>query len=248
MSEPGNHNSDNQGFGKEEGQKLAGLTNPDTQARRRHAYGLARVMKSLRIILPLLVITLLMVIYNYTDFRGTAPQTTKTATKAGKQDEQPNALIDPRFESQDAAGRPFTITAEKAYQPDKTSETGDPSQSMGITSADEIHLTKPLADIELKDGDSWLAIEAGRGIYHRKAGKLALYDKVRIFHDSGYELNTSRLHIDTRATTARNDVEVTVTGPKGRIEAQGVRADQKKQKLIFKGPARLEMQSRAILP
>ena len=233
--------------GKGEGgnDRLAGLAHGDYQARRRHAYGLVRLMKSLRLILPLIVIALLALIYNFAEFRSTAPPA-KTAAKSDKDDESStNALIDPRFESEDAEGRPFTITADKAFHPGDDNDAQ--SVSMGITGADEIHLQSPLADIGLEEG-TWLAIEADRGIYRRAAEKLALHDNVRIFHDSGYELNTSELYVDIAATTARNDLAVTVTGPKGKIEAEGLRADKKAGTLVFQGPARLEMQSDVALP
>ena len=244
MSTPDDQHSDDQDRQEGREEKLAGLINRDHQARRRHAYGLVRLMKSLRVILPVIVILLLALIYNFADFRGQTP--VKTATGEEDTDKSNrNALINPRFESRDAADRPFTITADKAFQPEGQGD--EQAQSLTITSADTIHLQAPMGDIALDNG-AWLAVKGKRGIYRRDAETLALHDSVHIFHDSGYELRTNALHVDIAQATAHSDVPVTVTGPKGKIDAEGMKADDKAGTVIFHGPARLEMKSDMALP
>lgn len=247
MNTPDEQPDNNQNSKAGSNEKLEGLINHDHQARRRHAYGLVRFMKSLRIVLPLLVIALLAAIYNFADFRS--QPSVKTAKKEDKTGESSsNALINPKFESRDPADRPFTITADKAFQPQDPGDSDDSqTDGMTITQADTIHLDAPLGDIALNDG-TWLAVKGKRGIYSRDKKRIVLKEDVHIFHDSGYELRTDALDVDIAQATARSDMPVTVTGPEGQVEAEGLRADEKDGILIFHGPARLEMQSPVTLP
>lgn len=114
----------------------------------------------------------------------------------------------PRFQGMDKEGRPYNINAESATQQD-----------------DGTVLLKDIeADMTLANG-SWLAFNGKTGIFNTEANTLFLPDNVEVFHDAGYDLRTSRVHIDLNAATARGEQHVEGQGPLGTLEANGLLVD-----------------------
>ena len=54
----------------------------------------------------------------------------------------------------------------------------------------KIELEMPKADITAKDG-TWMVLTANTGIYNQSGKTLSLDGSVNLFHDSGYEFNTT---------------------------------------------------------
>ena len=104
--------------------------------------------------------------------------------------------------------------------------------------ADEIELTNPKTDITLEDG-SWLALTADRGRYFQSRQILDLFGMVNLFHDSGYEFQSTRAHIDLVAGTAEGDQPITGQGPFGELTAEGFRILDKGRTIHFTGKAKL---------
>ncbi|MBN8520636.1 MAG: LPS export ABC transporter periplasmic protein LptC [Alphaproteobacteria bacterium] len=190
---------------------------------KRMGQGYTRLIKILRIALPLVAVGLIIVVMTWPDMERQVPLPTKEEivpdAKMGM-----NELIKPLFQSTDKDKRPFTITAEKATQNQDNPEL--------------VMMESPEADLQLSDG-GWVAARAKTALFEEKNEKLFLSGDVNLFHDSGYTLKSPELRINMKTGEAFSDRDVRVTGPKGTLNASGMEAFQRDEKIIFKGPATL---------
>lgn len=179
-------------------------------------------VRMLRLALPLVAVVMIGLVMAWPQVEDAvepiAEQTSVPST-IGK-----NELVNPKFESRDEKGQPYTITAERAIQ-----SARDPSV---------ILLETPKADITMANG-RWMSGEAEQGAYRQDTEKLLLKGKVRLFHDEGYELRTEKLQVDMQGRTAWSDQAVYAQGPAGTLEATGMQADSLNNRLIFTGPLKL---------
>lgn len=185
----------------------------------------SRVVRSLRLILPLVSVAIIAIVFVWSDMDderiAPVPQDHSSRRTIGK-----NELLEPRFESRDDKQQPFTITAARAIQ-------GDSAETEGL-----LVLDRPVADI-LLENNSWVAIRADRGAYQEDQQRLLLNGNVAMFHDLGYQFQTAQLHVDLANNHAWSHMEVYGQGPAGNIRAKGVDADGEKNRLVFSGPAKL---------
>lgn len=135
-----------------------------------------------------------------------------------------NELVNPKFQSEDKDGQPYTITADKATQ-----NAGD---------MDTLQLQKPVADMTLKSG-GWVSLKAIGGTYQQSTGNLNLNEDVLIRHDSGYEIHAEKMNIDVKTQKVTSDSLVTGQGPAGDISASGLSVDGNSKTVIFTGPAKI---------
>lgn len=186
----------------------------------------SRFVRAMRLILPLIAIGIvgLLVSWPRIEERMDKPPAGSMADTAAPQAVGQNELVNPRYESQDDKSQPFTLTATRALQ--------------SSDNPDIVFLYSPMGDINLNDG-SWIAAEARKGQYNQKEEQLDLSGHVRLFHDSGYELITEKLHIDMRDNRAASDSAVAGQGPAGTLAATGLQAEMASGTLIFTGPAKL---------
>jgi lipopolysaccharide export system protein LptC len=184
----------------------------------------SKFIRRLRLILPLIALGILAVVFSWSSFTEDdllviTPPPGENTQEIGK-----NELLNPRFESKDDKNQPYTITATRAIQ--------------GKDNENLIILEEPLADILLKNGN-WIAIQSKQGAYRQDSERLLLQDEVTIFHDEGYQMTTSELHMDMIASLAWSEKDVAAQGPAGLLDAKGMKADSKSGELIFTGPAKL---------
>lgn len=185
--------------------------------------GYTRFVKSMRLILPLAALGLIAVVMTW-------PEMEDKIAPIAREDILPqspvvkNELISPRFESTDEKQQPFTITASKAIQNQDNPEL--------------VRLDKPMADMLLESG-AWVAIEAKSGIYEQNTEKLFLQEDVKLFHDTGYQLETDELRIDMNTRQVWSDKTVNAQGPDAALQAAGLSGDANAATLIFNGPATL---------
>ena len=184
-----------------------------------------RFVKTMRVLLPLSAVILTTILILWPDMQDTALPPAKEDIMPDAAQAQ-NELLKPRFESVDSKQQPFTITANKAVQ--------------GQSNRNLVELDKPVADMMMKSG-AWIAAESHTGLYEQKAEKLFLSGQVKLFHDSGYQLETDELRIDLKKREAFSDKDVHAQGPAGIIEASGLQAQADQGLLIFKGPAHLTL-------
>lgn len=133
-------------------------------------------------------------------------------------------VVNARFTGNDAANRPFSVTADSAVQ-----RPGE---------AESFELEFPKADITMTDS-SWIALAANTGTYYKSRQVLTLDGGVNLFHDSGYEFLTRVAEIDLRAGTARGTHKVSGQGPFGTISAAGFAVYDRGSRIIFTGKAKL---------
>lgn len=133
-------------------------------------------------------------------------------------------VVNARFTGNDRDKRPFTVTADSAFQ---TEDKGD-----------TFALEFPKADIAMSDG-SWMALTAESGTYDKREQTLNLSGGVNLFHDEGYEFHTPTALINLRDGSAYGEQPVAGQGPLGTLQAAGFRVLDRGKRLIFSGKAKL---------
>ena len=136
------------------------------------------------------------------------------------------SMLNARFDGVDEKDQPYSITADMATQ----SRRGE----------NLLELELPKADITLTEG-AWLALTARAGEYDRDARLLDLYGAVNLFHDQGFELQTSKARIDLGAGTASGDHPVQGFGSAGAIESEGFEILERGGTIIFTGRSQLTL-------
>lgn len=135
-----------------------------------------------------------------------------------------NELLKPKFESKDREGRPYTITADRAFQ-------GSGNENLLI-------LENPLADLKLNE-TNYLMARAQKAGYRQDTQRLFLNGDVQVVHDEGLHLLSEELHVNLDQNLVWSDIEVEIQGPQGMLSAQGMNGNANLSVLTFKGPASL---------
>ncbi|NBO20150.1 MAG: hypothetical protein EBV03_13205 [Proteobacteria bacterium] len=115
-----------------------------------------------------------------------------------------NIMKNPQYHGVDGRNRPYTVTATQARQIDK----------------ETVELENISADIAL-DGESWVALNAGRGTLNLTTKQLQLNEGVDVFYAGGYEFRTADVHIDIEQGSAYGEQPVEGQGPLGTLKAKG---------------------------
>tara|TARA_R110002124_G_scaffold287216_1_gene471468 strand:+ start:160009 stop:160881 length:873 start_codon:yes stop_codon:yes gene_type:complete len=191
--------------------------------RRNKSY--TKYVRRMRVLLPLLAMAVIVVLFVWSGDNDNLIKTPPNKEDVIKQSSiGRNELLAPRFDTYDKDGRPYAITAERAYQT--------------MDSTDIIYLEKPVADSTMGDG-AWVALESVAGTYNQVEQTLFLEGNVKLFHDAGYSLLTDKLDIDLDKNKAVSNTAVAGQGPIGQLEASGMVADGLSNVLVFTGPAKI---------
>lgn len=178
-------------------------------------------VKSMRVILPLAAVGLVAVVITWPDMEKRVEPIRKEELLPDAANIQ-NELLQPKFESVDEKGQPYTVTAALATQ--------------SRENPDIVHLEKPVGRLTM-DETGWVAIESASGIYEQRSEKLFLQGAVTLTNDGGYRLVSDEMRINLQTSEAFSDRDVDVQGPDGTIRASGMEAFSDKGLIIFKGPA-----------
>lgn len=138
----------------------------------------------------------------------------------------PPQMIRPRFQGVDAQNQPYTVSAELAEQKD----------------ADHVTLTEVNADIVMKAGE-WVTLSANSADVAVKENRFVLNGDVHVFMDSGYEVTTETMQVDLNNGLGSGDVALRIQGPPGILRAQGFKALERGQRIVFTGPVHLTVYS-----
>ncbi len=184
------------------------------------------VIRSLRLILPLVALILTAIVVTWDE--GVRVEPLKKEELIPQQENIQNELLKPVFNSVDDKNQPYSVTADRAVQ-----SRGNP---------DLVELTNPLANLAMNDGTK-LDGQAKLGLYEQKTQKLNLEGDVKIAHSNGYTLSTQELRIDIATQKAWSGQNVRVEGPDGSIDATGLEGDTNGGALIFTGPAKVILYS-----
>lgn len=184
-------------------------------------------VRSMRVILPLSALALIAIVFTWPDMEEKIEPIRKEdiLPRAAKAQ---NELIKPRFESTDSKKQPFTVTADTARQNEENPEL--------------VHLENPVADMLLNEG-ARISGQADKGVYEQQTEKLFLEGNVKLFHDSGYELEAEEMRVDMKTQEAFSGKDVYIHGPAGTIKAAGLKALAEQELLVFNGPATLVLKT-----
>ncbi len=180
------------------------------------------LVRKMRLILPVLALGVVVVLMTWKS--DNIPVAPVPRAEISPETIAQNELVNPKFQSEDKSGQPYTITADKAVQ-----NAGD---------MDTLLLQSPVADMTLKSG-GWVSLKAKDGTYQQSTGNLDLNNTVEIHHDSGYEIHTQKMNIDVKGQKITSDTPVTGQGPAGNISASGLLVDGNSKTVTFTGPAKI---------
>ncbi len=217
------HENTNPDLSDEDARRRDRLLKNSVTGNKKHTKGYTVFIRRMRLFLPLLAVVILVALMTW-------PQSSETITATEEEKEeryknvQKNELLNPKFESVDEKNQPYTVTADKAVQSDDDK--------------DLLILTNPLGDIVLNSNNR-ITVEAREGFFRQEAQKLRLKEAVRLTHDEGYDMRMAELYVDMNAKTAHSETPVEGTGPQGTLSAQGLKANQQTNHIIFTGPAKL---------
>jgi lipopolysaccharide export system protein LptC len=198
-------------------------------AARRHGRRRLRGLAWLKIALPLGALALMVAIVLLTDLNlGERFRMGVTELDATASDRF--GFVNARIEGVDGKNRPFSITAAEATEIDDKTNL--------------VELREIKADITLANG-KWIAISADRGYYRQQSELLDLSGHIDLFHDRGYNFKTTTLRIDLERRTIVSYDPVTVQGPAGSLEAEGIRLSDSGDRVEFFGHSRLILSSGA---
>lgn len=179
-------------------------------------------VRGMQVLLPVLALGIVVVVMAWPkmdDAISPVPREELLPQKTGQ-----NELINPRFESADARGNPYLITADSAVQ--------DLEDSAAVL------MEKPVASLDLGNGER-ISGRADHGTYRQQEETLKLEGGITLKHSNGYTLGTSLLDIAIKAGTATTNRPVTITGPDGTLISAGMKANNIDGVIIFTGPAKL---------
>lgn len=215
--------SDESGQKQLRAERLSRLIRSDQQ-RVVHSHTYTKFVKAMRWALPALAVVIIAVVMAWPKMETAITPVTPQDVSSNQQPVSQNELINPRFEGADSANNPYVLTATRAVQ----------SQN----NPDILLLDAPIGDIDLANQDK-IKITAIKGSYRQAAGVLFLEGDVKVKHSTGYDLDTTRLMIDTKARETRTDQPVTILGPAGTLNASGMDGRNADGILVFTGPATL---------
>lgn len=179
-----------------------------TPPRPRDVTGYTRLVRGLKVALPLLALALLAGLFllpRETELDGVTIETSADLLALG----EGLAVTRPRIAGATAAGEPFVVTAERA-----TPDGPDP---------EEVTLERVRAEFLQAEGRAvTLAAEAGE--LRPKDRTLALSGDVALDTSDGYRIRTGRVEADLEAGTLSAPGPVRAEGPQGAIEAGSFRA------------------------
>lgn len=184
-------------------------------ARRRWLVGAAKR------ILPALATILLAAIILWPEL-GRDLRRAGSALRQGMPEPQSGEVTKARYNGVDDAGRPYTITADKARQ----------------INDQRIDLTAPIGDV-LMQGGTWLYGRGRQGVYMQDSGQLDLSGDVTIYRDDGVTLQSDTATMDLHAGSASSADMVHAEGPFGTLDAQGFALLDRGDVIQFRGPGRL---------
>lgn len=189
-----------------------------------HSKAYSRFVKAMRWALPSVALVIVAIVMAWPKMEAAIAPVTPASMTESQQPATQNELINPRFEGVDSNNNPYTLTATRAVQSQQN--------------PDILLLDVPVGDVDLGHAEKMI-VTADKGNYRQNAGVLYLDGNVKVKHSNGYDMDTTRLMIDTKARETRTDQPVKIVGPAGTIDATGLDASNAEGLVIFTGPATL---------
>ncbi len=196
----------------------------ETRARPKGFKWYSRFVQMMKFLLPVVAAFLIILILVWPYLRSEDLRFRLSfAALTANQNEDPS-MVNPRFLGIDKENQAYSITADLA----RNLAAGTPS----------VELEMPKADITLDDG-TWLVLTAKNGVFQQEEKTLDLSGAVNLYHDSGYEFQTSKAKIDLQKGLARGPAAVRGQGPFGGMQGEGFRLLDKGKTIVFTGKSKL---------
>lgn len=184
----------------------------------------SRFVSVMKVLLPLLALTLVTLVVVWPQMRTDDARFRVGFSGLNDGGVEDPSMINARYYGVDQNRQPYSITADFARNlPQEQSQ---------------VELEMPKADLALDDG-TWVVLTAESGVYDRDEETLDLVGAVDLFHDSGYEFQTSVASVDLNTGIATGTEPVRGQGPFGDLQAEGFHLEKKGQVIVFTGKARL---------
>jgi lipopolysaccharide export system protein LptC len=199
----------------------------DTDGRRTRSSGrgYSRVVRSLRLILPLLAAGLLVLAMLWPSFEWRPKALVNpSGLQLDANDARQVRMRTAHLVGADDLGRPYEVSAVEARQGDD-----------GINT---VLLDHPAGHIQLEDG-ARLSMKAAAGVFDRKAEQLNLTGAVTVDYGQGYTFLSESATIEMGAARAIGDQPIHGRGPEGEIEGEGFEILDKGRTVKILGKSRL---------
>ena len=191
---------------------------------RRYSVFYSHLVTLLKLVLPSVAVALVAMILLWPQLNPIDQRFRLKPVNVGIEDLENLRMMNPRYVGSDSQNQPYMVTADQALQVSGDSNVTD--------------LVKPKGDITLTSG-TWLSLSAETGKYRKNDQVLDLEGSVNLFHDGGYEISTSRAHIDLAKNNAQGDAPVTGQGPDTELSGEGFRVYNRGERVIVTGQSRL---------
>lgn len=183
----------------------------------------SRLLGMAKIVLPGTGLAILAVALLWQDIMPQAISR-RLAPQIGLESLRRHEMSAPKYVGTDDKNRPYQVEAKSARLADAKSDT--------------VILEQPKASITLESGN-WVAVTSRGGEFNQKSRIITLNGDVHVFHDANYTFRTEQATFDTAKNIAWGNRPVVATGPKGTIDSQGFRIEDKGQTIIFTGKTRV---------
>ena len=181
----------------------------------------SKLVRRLRIVLPLLAVALIVVLMTTTRERGAEDV---FLDEFANLDARPEELrmANPTFAGVDNSGRPFEVTAEAALQAPNAQEV--------------VELVRPRAITKGVDADT--RVTAARGVFQSEKNELELSDGVTLEHAIGgeiYTLRTPAAKVALEEETVQSTSGVEGDSAAGTLKADRMQAYNSEGRVVFEG-------------
>ena len=188
-----------------------------------------RFVYLMRFILPAVALALIVLVIGWSQMEGGKTRFRLNFASVAPEGSSKLAMEKPRFTGVDGDERPFTVTANAANQVAAGSRLVD--------------LDNPVADVTLQDG-TWIALRSTEGTYDQQTRELELRGEVNLFHDQGYEFQTSSAFLNLQEGKAYGKEPVQGQGPFGHLKSEGFQVANHGKVVFFTGRAVLLLYSK----
>jgi lipopolysaccharide export system protein LptC len=187
----------------------------------------SRMVERLKYTLPGIALVALLILIGWPQVQKWAYVQQPTLAQTTLLPKTNNTATRPEYKSTDEKNQPFTITADHGVE----------------TSLDEIDLTNPKMEMQLKSGGV-VTLTSHSGKLNKLTNQMHLSGLVTLTHSQGYLLQTAQAWIDCNRGSAHGNSPIWGNGPAGSIEAKGFRLADQGTRVSFIGGTQLLLSSK----